>query len=50
VHFIKQGKVNVFDRDFCLEIAGKPGGYLAYDPVLAKWGLYKDIDPCDQQQ
>jgi hypothetical protein len=38
------------DRDFCLKIPGKPGGYLADDPVLAKRCLYKDVDPCDQQQ
>ena len=40
----------MLDTDLCLQVAGKPVGYLAGDPVLAVRGLYKYINAYNEEE
>jgi hypothetical protein len=50
VHPVEQCKINMLDTYLGLKVMGKTFGYLPADPVLAKGGLNKNIQRCDEDK
>jgi hypothetical protein len=50
MHSVEQGKINMFNTYFGVQVMGKPFGYLPGNPVLAKWGLDENIHCCNKEQ
>lgn len=50
MHLIEQGKVNMLNRNFGVQVFGKAFGYLPGNPVLSKGGLDKNPGGYNEEQ